>query len=149
MKDQKALAYLAVKAAADACRADPESFRKGAYLDSMKAIEDAESYFIKAIEGSPIEVPNEAYRKFDLAVTKLVLLSVEYPELYHSLMVNVCHGKPFSSYAGFIATHWFFRLLSDDHDFVLVEDADKAVIEISDGHLVGPASLHSFLSKII
>lgn len=150
MDDQKQLARLAIQAAADASRADSDCLLKGAYADSMQAIADAERYLLDAIDGLVIaESPNEAYRNFDLALTKFVLLSVELTELYDALMANVCDGKPFTSYAGFIAIHWFFRLLSDDHSFVLVEDGDKAVIEIMDGYLLGPASFHSYLSKII
>lgn len=150
MDDQKQLAGLAVQAAADACRADHAAFKKGSYLESMTAIENAERYLLDAIAGRIIgDCPNEAYRNFDLAVTKLILLSVEFPELYDALMANVSDGKPFASYAGFISIHWFFRLLSDDHSFVLSESADMAAIEIMEGHLIGPASFHSYLSKII
>lgn len=150
MDEQKQLALLAVQAAAEACRTDLKIYENGAYQDCIQAIADAERYLIDAIEGRVIgETPNPAYKNFDLAVTKLVLLSVEFSEVYDLLMANICDGKPLSCYSGFVAIHWFFRLLSDDHSFVLVEDGDKAVIEIRDGYLIGPASFHSYLSKII
>lgn len=150
MEGQKQLAANAIKAAAVACRSDPEAFKNGSYQESMKAIDDAERYLLDAIDGRIIgDCPNPAFRNFDLAVAKLALLSVEFGALFDALMINICEGHPFSSYKGFIAIHWFFRMLSDDHSFDLVESYDGAVIKIEDGNQIGPAAFHSYLSKLV
>lgn len=150
MSDQKPLAILAVQAAAEACRSDPAIYEKGAYLECMKIIAEAEKYLVDAIEGRIIgDTPNPVFKHFDMATTKLVLLSVEFSEVFDRLMINFCLGQPFASYVGFVATSCFLRALSDDHDYVLARDGDNEVIVIADGYLLGPASLHSYLSRLI
>jgi hypothetical protein len=150
MNDQQQLAILTVKAAAEACRSDPAIYEKGAYQECMKYIAEAETYLIDAIEGRIIgETTNRTYQHFDMAVAKLVLLSEEFSEVFDRLMINLCLGQPFASYVGFVATSCFFRALSDDHDYVLDQSGDNAVIVVADGYLLGPASLHAYLSRLI
>lgn len=150
MNEQQQLAILAVRAAAEACRSDPAIYEKGAYLECIKIIAEEEQYLIDAIEGRIIgDTPNAFFKHFDLAATKLVLLSVEFSQVFDRLMINLCLGQPFASYVGFVATSCLFRALSDDHDYVLRHEDDNAVIVIADGYLLGPASLHSYLSRLI
>lgn len=150
MNEQQQLAIFAVKAAAEACRSDPAIYEKGAYQVCISVIAEAEKYLIDAIEGRIIgETTNRTYKNFDMAAAKLVLLSVEFGEIFDRLMVNICLGQPFASYTGFVATSCFFRALSDDHDYVLAENGEHPVIVIEDGYLLGPASLHSFLSRLV
>lgn len=150
MNDQQQLAILAVRAAAEACRSDPAIYEKGAYLECMKIIAEAERYLVDAIEGRIIgDTPNPVFKHFDMAATKLVLLSAEFSKLFDQLMANICLGQPFASYVGFVATSCFFRALSDDHDYVLDQSSDNAVIVVADGYLLGPASLHAYLSHLI
>jgi hypothetical protein len=150
MNDQQQLAILAVRAAAEACRSDPAIYEKGAYLECMKIIAEEEKYLVDAIEGRIIgDTPNPTFKHFDMAATKLVLLSAEFSEVFDRLMINLCLGQPFTSYVGFVATSCLFRALSDDHDYVLARDGDNEVIVIADGYLLGPASLHTYLSRLI
>lgn len=150
MQEQKQLALLAVQAAVDACRVDPQIFEKGAYQHAMDAIADAERFLVDAIEGRVIgATTNRTYKNFDLAVTKLVLLSVEYGGIFDLLMSRICDGKPLTSYAGLTAVHCFLRCLTDDHDYILNQSGEHAVIEVGDGYLLGPASLHAYLSHLI
>jgi hypothetical protein len=151
MNEQQQLAIFAVQAAAEACRTDPAISAKGAYQECISSIAEAEKYLIDAIEGRIIgDSPNPAFKHFDMATAKLVLLSVEFSEVFDRLMANICLGQPLASYTGFVATFCFMRALSDDHDYVLSrDDSDSAVIEIVDGCLLGPASLHAYLSRLI
>lgn len=150
MSEQKQLAILALQAAVDDCKADPRIFEKGAYQHSMEAIEAAERFLIDSIEGRIIgSTTNDSYKNFDLAVTKLVLLSVEYSDLFDRLMANICHGHPLTSYVGLTGVHYFLRCLTDDHDYILNQNGEHAVIEIGDGYLMGPASLHAYLSHLV
>lgn len=150
MISQKYQAINAIGAAANACANDPQVFEKGAYEESMHAITDAEAFFVDAIEGRILgKTPNPSYMHFDMAVAKLVLLFVECPVLYAQLMANICNGKPLTSYAGFISAHAFLKALTDDHGYVLEQKGDSAVITLTDGYLMGPASLYTFLSRLI
>lgn len=150
MSEQKQLALVAVQIAAEDCRVDPKIYEKGLYEESIKAINEAEQYFIDAIEGRILaNVANGSYKNFDQATAKLVILSVEFSEIFDALMANICDYKPFNSYIGFTCVQTFLRVLTDDHSYVLDREGDEAIIVIEDGYLLSPSTLHDYLSHLV
>lgn len=150
MNEQKQLALIAVQIAAQACRVDPKIYEKGLYDESITAINKAERYFIDAIEGRILsDAVNERYMHFDLATAKLVMLSVEFSDVYDTLMSNICDYHPFDSYIGFISIHGFLRALTDDHSYVLDREGSSDIIVIEDGYLLAPAPLYQYLSHLV
>jgi hypothetical protein len=148
--DQADQALTILRVAVAAAQADPEACQRGQYRDSMLNIDLAERFFFEAVQGLLlVDTPNEGYHGFAQAVTKLLILSSEYPDTFNLLMKNICEGRPLASYAGLISTHWFLHALMDDHNYVLEEGPDGVTITVNDGYLLGPASLLRHLSKLV
>lgn len=150
MSDQKELAILAIQEAAEASRVDPKIFEKGDHRDRLALVNESEKFLIDAVQGRILEnAQNDRYKNFDLATAKLVVLSVEYPEVFENLTGIICDRHPLKSYVGFISIYVFLRTLCDDHSYVLDREGSEPIIVIEDGYLLCPAELHSYLSHLV
>lgn len=152
MLNHKRQAMQIIDAIAADCQMDPAIYQTRTYTENVQEIASNLDYLKRAVDGEVLsDATNPAYHHFDEVVVKLLQLSIEYPQVFHSMFLWVMGDMELRSLVGLRAFTNFLRLIVDDHEYRLDSSSGLPVVidvENSRCPMIAPAMLYHALSKI-